>query len=181
MSGYTLEAFCEDCRDNVSAGAEGRERIRKDVERLLSEPDFVAEHFGPDAADGIRVLYTDPETGFQVLAHVYNEGKDSPPHDHGTSWAVYGQAVKHTDMKVWRRTDDGRDKDHAEVEVEKTYRLDPAMAGTFEPGQIHSIHFPAGARFLRVTGTDLKTIPTRRFDPKAHSVVEGAGVSGVAQ
>ena len=181
MPGYTLEAFCEDCRANVTAGAAGRERIRRDVERLLAEPDFVAAHFGPDAAPGISVLYTDPETGFQVLAHVYDEGKDSPPHDHGTSWAVYGQAVKHTDMKVWRRTDSGEDAAHAEVEVERTYRLDPPMAGTFEPGQIHSIHFPAGARFLRVTGTDLKTIPTRRYDPAAHSVVEGAGVSGVAE
>jgi len=181
MTAYTFEAFCDDCRANVTAGAEGRERIRKDVERLLAQPDVVAEHFSPGAEPGIQVLYTDDETGFQVLAHIYNKGLDSPPHDHGTSWAVYGQAVKHTDMKVWRRTDSGEDADHAEVEVEQTYRLDPPMAGTFEPGQIHSIHFPAGARFLRVTGTDLKTIPTRRFDPASHSVVEGEGVSGVAR
>jgi len=181
MAAYSFETFCDDCRANMAAGAEGRERIREDVERLLAQADFVAEHFGPDAEPGIQPLYTDPETGFQVLAHVYAEGKDSPPHDHGTSWAVYGQAVKHTDMKVWRRTDDGGEAGHADVEVDQSYRLDPPMAGVFEPGQIHSIHFPAGARFLRVTGTDLKTIPTRRFDPDAKTVIENAGISGVVR
>jgi predicted metal-dependent enzyme (double-stranded beta helix superfamily) len=181
MADYSFDAFLADCKADVKDGEAGRERIRRNVERLLSQPDFVAEHFSSTAAAGVHVLHTDPETGFQVLAHVYDDGKDSPPHDHGASWAVYGQAVKHTDMKVWRRTDDGGKEGHAKVEVEQSYRLDPAMAGKFEPGQIHSIHFPAGARFLRVTGTDLKKIPTRRFDPAAHSVTEGAGVSGVAR
>jgi len=185
MASYSFEAFCADCRASVNAGAEGRERVRRAVERLLAEPAFVAEHFGPDAEPLVRPLYTDPETGFQVLAHVYAEGKDSPPHDHGASWAIYGQAVKHTEMKVWRRTDTdsagGETAGHAVVEVDRTYRLDPPQAGTFEPGQIHSIHFPAGARFLRVTGTDLKTIPTRRFDPEAERVIEDAGISGIAR
>jgi len=181
MAEYSLKAFCDDCRANVTAGVGGRERIRQDVERLLAHPAFVAEHFGPDAEPGIRALYTDPETGFQVLAHVYAEGKESPPHDHGVSWAVYGQAVAHTDMTVWRRTDDGKQDDKAEVEPEETYRLDPPKAGTFEPGQIHSIKFPDGARFLRVTGTDLKTIRTRRFDPETSAVLRDAGISGVAR
>jgi predicted metal-dependent enzyme (double-stranded beta helix superfamily) len=181
MASYSLEAFCADCRTNVTAGGPGRERIRRDVERLLSETAFVAEHFGPDAEPGIRPLYTDSESGFQVLAHVYNEGKQSPPHDHGVSWAVYGQAAEHTNMTVWRRTDDGGEAGRADVEVEEAYRLDPPKAGKFEPGEIHSIEFPAGARFLRVTGADLKTIPTRRFDPEAKTVMEDAGISGVAR
>ena len=181
MAPYSFETFCDDCRANVAAGEAGRERIRRDVERLLSEEAFVAEHFAPDAEAGIRTLYTDPETGFQVLAHLYADGKQSPPHDHGSSWAVYGQAVGYTDMTVWRRTDGGGGDGRAELEIEETYRLDPPMAGTFEPGQIHSIKFDAGARFLRVTGTDLRTIPTRRFDPEAKSVTEDTGVPGSAR
>lgn len=181
MAPFSFEAFCAACRANVTAGEAGRERIRRDVERLLSEDAFVAEHFGPDAEPGVRPLYTDTETGFQVLVHVYAEGKQSPPHDHGESWAVYGQAVAHTDMKVWRRTDDGGQAGRAEVEVEQAYRLDPPMAGKFEPGEIHSIAFPAGARFLRVTGADLKKISTRRFDLETNSVTEEDGISGVAR
>ncbi len=178
---YSFEAFCADCRKNAVAGEAGREEIRRNVERLLSEKGFVAEHFGPDAEPGIRVIHSDSDTGLQVLAHVYAEGKESPPHDHGDSWAVYGQAVEHTEMTVWQRTDDGAREGHAVVEPARSFRLDPAMAGKFEPGEIHSIRFPAGARFLRVTGADLKTIPTRRYDPKNNSVLEDAGVSGMVR
>lgn len=181
MAGYTFKAFCADCRANAKQDKAGRERIRRDVEKLLGEADFVAEHFGPEAEPGIRPLHTDAETGYQILIHVYAEGKQSPPHDHGVSWAVYGQAVGHTDMTVWRRVDDGADAGRAEVEIDRSFRLDPGMAGTFEPGEIHSIKFPAGARFLRVTGADLKTIPTRRFDPEAKTVMEDAGISGVVR
>lgn len=181
MAGYTLDAFSADCTANARQDKEGRERIRRDVEKLLGERKFIEEHFGPGAEPGIRPLYTDAETGYQILAHVYAEGKQSPPHDHGVSWAVYGQAVGQTEMTVWRRVDDGAEEGRAEVEIERSFRLDPGMAGTFEPGEIHSIKFPAGARFLRVTGADLKTIPTRRFDPEAKTVIEDAGISGVVR
>lgn len=176
---YTLAAFCADCRESVGAGEAGREQIRRDLERLLGEDDFVSAHCTAEAVAGISVLHSDAETGFQILLHVYAEGKESPPHDHGESWAVYGQAVEHTDMTVWRRGDDGARAGYAEVEPVRSYRLDPGMAGKFEPGDIHSIRFPAGARFVRVTGTDLKKIPTRRFDPGNKTVLEDAGVSGV--
>ena len=181
MAAYSLDAFCTDCRKNVTKGQAGRERVRQDVEKLLAQPEFVAEYFAADAEAGIKVLYTDEETGFQVLAHVYADGKQSPPHDHGHSWAIYGQAIGHTDMIVWRRVDDGTEGGNAALEVDKTYRLDPPTAGTFEPGEIHSIKFDDGARFLRVTGTDLKKIATRRFDLETKTVLEDAGVSGVVR
>lgn len=181
MSVYSFEAFCADCRSNVTDGQAGRERIRQDVEKLLSQGHFVAEHFSAEADAGIKILYTDDETGFQVLAHVYDDGKQSPPHDHGHSWAVYGQAIGHTDMIVWRRLDDGADDETAALEIDTAYRLDPPRAGTFEPGEIHSIKFGDGARFLRVTGTDLKKIATRRFDLEANTVLEEPGVSGVVR
>ena len=67
-------------------------------------------------------------------------------------------ATLHTDMVVWNRTDDGSAAGKAELEPVASFRLEPGEAGIFEPGEIHSLSFPAGARFIRVTGTDLKTI-----------------------
>ena len=61
-------------------------------DRLLGEAEFLAAECGPDAEPGIRTIYRDAETGFNVLVHIYEKGKTGPPHDHGTSWAVYGQA-----------------------------------------------------------------------------------------
>ena len=56
---------------------------------------------------GTNLLYEDPELGFQILAHIMDRDYAGGPHDHGDSWAIYGQAVKHTEMNEWKRTDDG--------------------------------------------------------------------------
>lgn len=174
---YTLDAFGRDCVAAVEEkqGNDAREEVRQKLEELLRQPDFLVQYCGPEAEAGVRVIWQDPDTGLRVMQHVYDDGKTSPPHDHGESWAVYGQAVEWTDMTVWKRTDDGTREGHAELEPEKTYRLDPGMAGIFHPGEIHQIHFPDNARFIRVTGTDLGAIPTKRFDPDANTYVETGG------
>lgn len=173
---YDLEQFCADCRAALKSnpGEGGHETIRQNLEKLLGDDAFVAAHCGPDAEPGIRTIYRDEETDFNVLVHVYEAGKTGPPHDHGNSWAVYGQVAEYTDMTAWKRLDDGSADGRAELEKQQTARLEPGMAGTFEVGDIHSIHFPDGARFVRVTGTDLDAIPTRRFDPDAGSVAVGS-------
>lgn len=163
---YGLTEFCDDCRDILKGGAdEARlEQVRVKLEKLLENADFVEEASGPDAPTGVTALYRDPETDFMVLSHNYERGRTSPPHDHGASWAVYGQAVAHTDMTEFDRKDDGSVEGHAELEKRRTYRLEPGMAGKFPPHEIHAIHFPDGARFVRVTGTDLSEVETLRYD-----------------
>ena len=47
------------------------------------------------------MLYEDPELGFTILAHGYVGAKGSKPHDHGPSWAIYGQAAGETIMTDW--------------------------------------------------------------------------------
>ena len=170
-----FEKFCQDCNEALSTfnGPEGRQIVQKNLENLLSDPEFVAAECGPDAKPGIRTMYRDAETGFNVLVHVYEEGKKGPPHDHGRSWAVYGQAAEWTDMTLWKRKDDGAQEGFADLDEAETFRLTPGQAGTFEIGDIHSIHFPDGSRFVRVTGTDHDAIPTNRFNLKEKSVNVG--------
>ena len=163
---YTLEEFCRDCRRHLGEdpGPGGREKVRRDLERLLRVPEFVAEYCGPDVERGVRVLYDDPDLGFQVLSHVNASARTSPPHDHGESWAIYGQATKYTDMVEWERVDDGSDPGRGEVRPEKSYRLMPGHAGIYADGKIHSIDYPDDARFVRVTGTNLDEINRIAFD-----------------
>jgi predicted metal-dependent enzyme (double-stranded beta helix superfamily) len=174
--GYTLEKFCADAHAALTrdSGAGGREEVRVLLEKLLKDEAFLAKECGADAAPGIRTVYRDPETSFNVLVHIYAKGRTSPPHDHGRSWAVYGQAVGWTDMTLWRRRDDGSKEGYADLIQERTFRLEPGMAGRFDPGVIHSIHFEDGAKFVRVTGTDLDTIPTSRYDAAAKKVAVGS-------
>ncbi|HEX2216464.1 MAG TPA: hypothetical protein VHG27_07220 [Xanthobacteraceae bacterium] len=164
--GYDLDQFIKDCRSALSRdpGPAGREEVRRNLERLLSERDFIERYCGDDAAQGLKVLHEDPELGFQILAHINEKARVSPPHDHGASWAIYGQATGYTDMTEWERVDGGSDAEHADLRPVKKYRLTPGHAGIYQDGAIHSIDYPPKARFIRVTGTNLDRIPRVSFD-----------------
>ena len=167
---YELNEFIADCRAILQRdpGPKGREDVRQHLERLLANKDFVAATCGEDVPTGLMVLYQDKELGFQVLAHINDKARKSPPHDHGASWAIYGQAAKYTEMIEWERVG-GNDK-HAELKETKRYRLNPGEAGIYQNGAIHSIDYPDRARFIRVTGTNLDNIHRVRFDLKTGEV-----------
>jgi predicted metal-dependent enzyme (double-stranded beta helix superfamily) len=169
---YDLDQFIADCRATLKRdpGPAGRETVRLDLERLLANQDFIKAYCGDDQPRGLRLLYEDKDLGFQVLAHINDKARVSPPHDHGASWAIYGQATKYTDMIEWEREDNGADPAHAELKPVKKYRLNPGHAGIYQDGKIHSIDYPDYARFVRVTGTDLDAIPRVRFDLKTGEV-----------
>ena len=169
---YDLDTFIADCRTTLSRdpGPSGREQVRQNLERLLGNQDFINKYCGDDAPRGLKVLYEDPKLGFQVLAHINDKARVSPPHDHGESWAIYGQATKYTDMTEWEREDDGKDAKHAKLKPVKKYRLTPGKAGIYQDGRIHSIDYPDHSRFVRVTGTNLDQINRVRFDLKTGEV-----------
>lgn len=167
---YDLDQFIADTRAALKRdpGPAGREEVRARLERLLANKEFVAATCGDDAPLGLKVLYEDKELGFQILAHVNDKARKSPPHDHGSSWAIYGQATKYTDMIEWERVGGG--DQHAELKETARYRLNPGEAGMYQDGKIHSIDYPDRARFIRVTGTNLDKIDRVRFDLKTGEV-----------
>jgi predicted metal-dependent enzyme (double-stranded beta helix superfamily) len=163
---YDLDQFIADCKTTLSrdSGPAGREQVRLNLERLLQNNDFVEDCCGDKAPRGLKVLYEDPDLGFQVLAHINEKARVSPPHDHGESWAIYGQATKYTDMSEWEREDNGSDPNHAKLKLAKKYRLMPGQAGIYQNGAIHSIDYPDNSRFVRVTGTNLDNITRIKID-----------------
>lgn len=170
---YDLDRFIADCRTILGddPGPAGRERVRQNLERLLNEPEFIARHC-EDAKPGLKVLYEDPKMGFQVLAHVNEKARVSPPHDHGASWAIYGQAIEYTDMTEWERTDDGSDPAKSALKVNRKYRLTPGHAGIYQDGMIHSIDYPDKSIFIRVTGTNLDRIARKMFNLETGKVTQ---------
>ncbi len=163
---YDLDQFVSDCRAILArdAGPSGREEVRIQLEHLLADQNFIRQYCGDDAPQGLKLLYEDKHLGFQILAHINDKARVSPPHDHGASWAIYGQATQYTEMTEWERVDDGREDTRAELRPTKKYRLTPGHAGIYQDGTIHSIDYPDKARFIRVTGTNLDNIPRVRFD-----------------
>ena len=73
-------------------------------------------------------------------------------------------------MTEWTRFDDGSKDGFAKIEKTKEYRLERGDAGIFDDHKIHSISYPSGSRFIRVTGVDLSTIKRARFNPKNNTV-----------
>jgi predicted metal-dependent enzyme (double-stranded beta helix superfamily) len=179
---YTLDAFVKDAQAALSAhdGPAGREQVRVLLEKLLTNKTFVGEAVGPAAPIGTRKLYEDEDLGFVVLAHCNPKPHKSPPHDHGASWAVYGQAVKYTDMSEFKRLDGGDGVGEARLEKVKSYRLEPGHAGVYDVGAIHAIDYPEGSRFVRVTGRDLDHVRRLKFDMAAGKAIaiESASASG---
>ena len=169
---YTLDQFISDCRSILTRdpGPTGREQIRVRLEQLLCNANFVREYCGDDVPQGLKTLYEDPKLGFQILAHINDKGRAGEPHDHGASWAIYGQASKYTDMTEWERLDDGGDPKHAKLRQIKKYRLTAGHAGIYQDGAIHAIDYPDKSRFVRVTGTNLDKIKRVRFDLKTGEV-----------
>ena len=178
---YSLDEFCQDCHEAIAAddGPAGREIIRQKLERLLANGAFVERYLGDGVTDGVHTLYRDETYEFVVLAHVNSTPHRSPPHDHGRSWAVYGQALAHTDMSEYRRVDGGKADGEAVLEKVKTYRLMPGHAGLYDVGCIHAIDYPENACFVRVTGRELELEPRLKFDTASNqaSYIESQGVN----
>ena len=163
---YSLREFSRDTREILKTGS-GRaqvEKIRGHMERLLVDPLFVKEHFGENQPLGLHRIHIDPQFGFEVMTYRYNEARKGQPHDHGDSWAIYGQVAEYTEMTLWERMDDGSDPDHAKLKAKTSYRLSPGKAGLYYGRELHSTATPVNTRYLRVTGTDLETIERLRID-----------------
>ncbi len=170
---YDLDTFTEECHAILKAdrGSKGREKVRVSFEKLLGNQEFIRKCC-VEVPPGLHLLFEDPELKFQVLAHINEKPRVSPPHDHGASWAIYGQATEHTDVTEWERTDDGSNPAHADLKPVKSYRLTPGHAAIYQDGIIHSIDYPAKSCFVRVTGTNLDRIPRVMFDLKTGVVTQ---------
>ena len=173
---YTLKDFCADTRSILSArdDRDGHDEVRQKLEQLLGDADFCAEYVGPDNEAGLSQIYEDPDLGFCVLAYNMAAPRTSPPHDHGNSWAVYGQASGYTDMTIWSAAE-GR------IEPVRNFRLEAGQAGLFDVREIHSIQYNEGAKFVRVTGVDMNRENRRVWNPETGEMKEiesvGAGTA----
>ena len=166
---YEFEQFITEVRETLrrGSGAAELEDVRQRLAKLLSNSAFVERTCGAGAEGGLHRLHVDDELGFEVLAHVNEKARKSPPHDHGESWAIYGQAIGYTDMTEYRRVDDGKNSEQAKLEQTRRYRLNPGDVGVFAGSAIHAIDYPDKSRFIRVTGTNLDAIERVAYDEQS--------------
>jgi hypothetical protein len=164
---YTLEQLSSDIRTALKADPTpaGKQVVCAAVSKALLDKDFVARHLTADQCRPRKVLYEDPDLGFCVCGHVYDSPADGTPHDHGSSWAIYGLAVGDTEMTDWEVVRKGEGAEPILVAPERRYVLKPGDAHFYDVGAVHSPRRTGPTKLIRIEGANLDRI--RRSNIKA--------------
>ncbi len=143
-------------------GPAGRSKACEVLSAALKDEAFIGATFS-DATPERHVLYEDPERGFCILAHNYKDARESPPHDHGPSWAIYGQAVGETEMSDWELVEPATDASPGKVRRRRTYKLLPGVCHVYNEGDLHSPRRDAPTRLIRIEGVNMERVKRRKF------------------
>jgi predicted metal-dependent enzyme (double-stranded beta helix superfamily) len=164
----TLQQFAAECRTILRSepGPSGRRQICMRLEELLRSPEFVSQNLD-DRTPERQVLYEDPDLGFCVLAHSYKGPKDSPPHDHGPSWAIYGQAEGETEMTDYELVAPAAEGKPGKARAVRTYKLTPGAAYLYNEGDLHSPRRRGPTRLIRIEGMNMDRIKRLKFEAVA--------------
>jgi hypothetical protein len=157
---YTLEQLSGDIKAALKAdpGKGGKEAVCKLVSKVLRDQDFIAKHLNAADCKPRKVLYEDPELGFCICGHVYEKPAHGSPHDHGSSWAIYGVAVGDTEMTDWRIVKKGDGTNPTLVEPERTYVMKPGDSHFYDVGVVHSPNRDTLTKLVRIEGSNLDRI-----------------------
>ena len=157
---YTLEQLSADIRQALKSdsGIAGKQEVCKLVSKVLRDEEFVSKHLTAEQCRPRKVLYEDPELGFCLCGHVYETAAHGGPHDHGTSWAIYGLATGDTEMTDWRIVKKGEGDEPTLVEPAKTYVLKPGDSHFYDVGVVHSPKRDGYTRLVRIEGANLDHI-----------------------
>lgn len=161
---HTLQDFAAACHDALKAqpGPQGREKVRDLVREVLQDRQFVESTITADMPER-KIIYQDPELGFCILAHVYHNAKTSPPHDHGPSWAIYGQAAGETHMRDYDLVAKPANGEPGQAREVRSYSLVPGSAHLYNEGDLHSPRRDGPTRLLRIEGLNMDTIKRDKY------------------
>jgi hypothetical protein len=156
---HTLPSFAARVREILQHDdtPAGRAQVAALLSDALADRAFVESLFD-DAAPERKVVYEDPQLGFCILAHRYTDARDGGPHDHGPSWAIYGQADGATVMSDWVPIGAPPFGGRAKVKKVREYTLTPGVAHVYNEGDIHAPSRAGAARLIRIEGVNLERV-----------------------
>jgi hypothetical protein len=156
---YSLDQFAADCRQalQADAGVPGQEKVLGFVQKALKDEAFIQEHLG-DAKVEREIIYQDADLGFCICAHSYSGVKQGNPHDHGPTWAIYGQAEGQTSMTDWKIVQPPQGDKPGEVVKTDTYVMKPGDAKLYPVGAVHAPYRDAPTKLIRIEGVDTMTV-----------------------
>jgi hypothetical protein len=168
--GYTLSELAADIRRELSAdsGPAAKAAVCRLVARALKDEAFVATYLKerPPGGQPREVLYEDPQLGFCICGHVYPTKAIGSPHDHGSSWAIYGQATGVTEMTEWKIVENGENGGPMKVEPVETYVMNPGDVRLYDVGVVHSPRRDAPVKLIRIEGHNLDHVQRSNIKAK---------------
>ena len=162
----TLASLARGCHDALAAGdtPAAREQAAQLLAQALRDPAFLQEQFAQPVPER-KIAYEDPELGFCILVHEYHDAREGGPHDHGPSWAIYGQAEGETIMTDWAKVAPASETEPGKVRHVRDYKLTPGAAHVYNEGDLHSPRRDASTKLIRIEGRNVEKI--RRFPYEA--------------
>lgn len=159
---FTIETFAQQVKQALLSdpGPAGREVARKLLEQAVKDSELVKQHLGNDQPQR-KVLYQDPDLGFAILGHVFHEARRTQPHDHGESWAIYGQVSGETTMDSWEIVEQGSPNQPGKVRLRGSSVLASGSARTYNEGEIHSPRRDGPATLFRIEGNPNQAAPAK--------------------
>ena len=145
-----------------NSGIAGRERVRQALEETLLHPTTIAQ-VGDDQPQR-RVLYHDPEVGFEILGHVFPGARRTQPHDHGPTWAIYGQVAGTTTMDEWDILSEPVGDEPGKVHLAWSFPLTPGRVHLYNEGVLHAPRREAPAKLIRIEGPGLEAAVRRAWE-----------------
>ena len=142
----------------------GRQQAAALLAEALEDRAFVESLFDDNSPER-KIVYEDPQLGFCILAHNYTGARTSPPHGHGDSWAIYGQADGDTVMSDWAVVEPSSPGKPATVRKLREYTLKPGLVHVYNEGNLHAPSRSGPTRLVRIEGTNLEKVPRVQYEP----------------
>jgi predicted metal-dependent enzyme (double-stranded beta helix superfamily) len=160
--GQKLAQYADEMHRILAAdpGPDGRKKVCAVVQKMCTDDEFVREHLRDDDPER-KILYEDPELGFCILGHVHHGAKESSPHDHGPTWAIYGQAQGETIMTDYEKLAAAGEGQPGKARPTRDYKLTPGSAYVYNEGDLHSPRRDGPTRLIRIEGRNVEKI--RRY------------------
>jgi predicted metal-dependent enzyme (double-stranded beta helix superfamily) len=161
----TVSELTSQCKHllKASPGLEGRTKVAALLSEILADAENVEALIPPETGER-DLLFQDPEQGFCIFAHQYKGPKESLPHDHGPSWAIYAQARGETEMTDYEWAIPDTEKIPGKVRPTRIYKLRPGDVHVYNEGDLHAPGRTGPTSLIRIEGLDMSKIKRRRYE-----------------
>lgn len=162
----TLESLAAQCKRILAAGdtPDNRERAAAVLAQALRDEAFLDQQFAGRVPER-KIVYEDPDLGFCILVHEYPGARERGPHDHGPSWAIYGQATGETVMSEFETIEPASSGRPGRVREVRSYAMRPGDVHVYNEGAIHSPRQSGPTRLVRIEGCNLEKVSRASYVP----------------